>query len=151
MAQLDYREKGGYSTLTLPVMPRHGGEPVQALVYIGTRDNPHFIQDEPLLHTARVIAHTVGPSGPNREYMLNLAEAMRLIAPEHADEHLEELEEAVVMELGDAAGAQALAAAKAAVARAVADAIMAVESAVIAQKAEQIATATIEAALATAN
>lgn len=36
-----------------------------------------------------------GPSGANSEYLLNLAEALREIAPESHDEHLFELEHKV--------------------------------------------------------
>lgn len=44
---------------------------------------------------ARTIAFNHGPSGPNIDYLFNLCNSMRRIAPEVTDEHLTRLEEAV--------------------------------------------------------
>ena len=44
---------------------------------------------------ARTILTSVGPSGPNKEYLYNLCEAMRDLVPHVTDTHLLELEEAV--------------------------------------------------------
>lgn len=45
---------------------------------------------------------TLGPSGWNAEYLLNLAKALREIAPESRDDHVFELEHKVtnLIELG---------------------------------------------------
>lgn len=123
MAQLDYREKGGYDTRTVQVVPRHGGAAINALVYIGTTDNPHYINAEPLEAAAAIIARSAGPSGPNHVYLFNLVEAMRHIAPEHADDHLTDLEAAVGQAMGEPAWLQAREAARVAVAEAASDAI----------------------------
>lgn len=96
MAYLDYREKGGYAAFTVDVVPASGsGDRVAALIYLGTDDNPQFIGDAPLGEMAAQIHRSVGPSGPNREYLFNLAAAMRDVAPHAADEHLFALEAAV--------------------------------------------------------
>lgn len=97
MEALDYREKGGYVQKKLLVHPLDATQPpVEALVYIGTSDNPNWAGPSVIEDIAKVIAHSVGPSGPNIDYLLNLAEAMRRIAPSHADPHLEQLKTAVL-------------------------------------------------------
>lgn len=81
--------------------------------YVGRDDNPSFGQcrllevevpevllikhsgtvgSEPLDDLARIIWSSVGPSGPNKDYMLNLASAVRELAPESHDSHLAALE-----------------------------------------------------------
>lgn len=96
MSYLDYREKGGYAAFTVNVVPADGSkEQVAALIYLGTEDNPQFVGPAPLEEMAGQIHRSVGPSGPNKEYLYNLADAMRDIAPEATDEHLYELEAAV--------------------------------------------------------
>ena len=44
---------------------------------------------------AATVLKSTGPSGRNRDYLYNLAEAMRQLAPSYGDSHLYELEEAV--------------------------------------------------------
>ena len=71
---LDFREKGGYTRELVDVHAADGSD-VKALLYTGTPENPMFdaamIAD--LDAAARTIGTSVGPSGPNREYLLNLA------------------------------------------------------------------------------
>ena len=78
MAALDYREKGGYSLETVK-LKFHAGEPasVEGLVYIGTPDNPNYLGPETAERIAEQIVASTGPSGPNDEYVLRLAEALR--------------------------------------------------------------------------
>lgn len=40
--------------------------------------------------------YSLGPSGPNSEYLLNLASALRTIAPNVYDAHLFDLEERIL-------------------------------------------------------
>ncbi|EGD76619.1 hypothetical protein PTSG_07733 [Salpingoeca rosetta] len=101
MAHLDYREKGGYKTQVVEAVVHEehvdnvGTSSLNCLVYVGTEDNPQFtgVRDEEEI--ARVIATSVGPSGPNSEYLLNLAHALREIAPHHPDDHIDRLERLV--------------------------------------------------------
>lgn len=44
---------------------------------------------------AQQVVTSIGPSGSNKEYVYNLAEAMRQLAPNAEDEHLFALEKAV--------------------------------------------------------
>ncbi|KAI8907970.1 Chac2 protein-like protein [Gorgonomyces haynaldii] len=89
---LDHREKGGYEALSLQVHlkdPIDGQESVQAMVYFGSTENPMFVG--PSKDLAHKIAHSVGPSGKNSDYLLELCKAHRQIAPEN-DHHLDWLE-----------------------------------------------------------
>lgn len=84
---LDHREKNGYLRLaTTLYFHGEGDEPAHeqadGLVYIATEDNEAFLgaaaqgaldEREIALH----IAQSKGPSGPNDEYLLKLAEALR--------------------------------------------------------------------------
>ncbi len=76
LANLDHREKGGYARHQVPTELR-SGETVEALVYVATPDNDEFLGDAPLEAMARQIASSVGPSGANVEYVLELDRALR--------------------------------------------------------------------------
>ena len=87
-AHLDYREKNGYlrfeTTLEL-----HGREPVSGTVYIATEDNHAFLGPASATEIAEHIRGASGPSGRNRDYLLQLAAALRELRVE--DEHVFEL------------------------------------------------------------
>ncbi|KAL7751126.1 hypothetical protein RI367_003328 [Sorochytrium milnesiophthora] len=94
-AHLDYREKDGYSVHHVDVYPSlTASTPVvrNALCYIGTTHNESFLGYASESDLARQIATAVGPSGPNSEYLLRLAECMRQMAPHAVDTHLFALE-----------------------------------------------------------
>lgn len=97
-SHLDFREKGGYETREVvfnpnPPHPEFGT--ICLNVYIGSEDNPFFLGPAPVEEIAHQIYNSVGPSGPNKEYLLNLAHALRKIAPHADDEHLFSLEEQI--------------------------------------------------------
>lgn len=87
---LDIREKNGYlrEKVTLYFAD---GEQATGLVYMATADNAAFLGDSPLDAIAAQIDRAHGPSGPNRDYLLNLAEALREMAVE--DAHIMALEQ----------------------------------------------------------
>jgi cation transport protein ChaC len=87
---LDVREKNGYLRFTTP-MTFEDGTVKDGLVYIATEDNAAFLGPAPAAEIARHIARSEGPSGPNREYLLNLAEALRALG-DH-DAHVFEIED----------------------------------------------------------
>lgn len=86
---LDVREKNGYLRFRTPMVFDDGGSE-EGLVYIATEDNAAFLGPAPSSDIARQIACSSGPSGPNSEYLLKLAEALRALG-DH-DPHVFELE-----------------------------------------------------------
>lgn len=93
LAHLDYREKGGYSVerTRLYFSPTDDSVAVEdAQIYIGTPDNPNYLGPADPAHIARQVRESHGPSGPNDEYVLRLAEALRDIGAD--DSHVFEIE-----------------------------------------------------------
>ncbi|MCL5050837.1 gamma-glutamylcyclotransferase [Aliidiomarina maris] len=82
---LDHREKNGYLRFTTELHfsadpttdTVKSGAPVQGLVYIASADNAAFLGPTSELEIARHVAASEGPSGPNDEYVLHLADALR--------------------------------------------------------------------------
>ncbi|KXN80740.1 Cation transport regulator-like protein [Leucoagaricus sp. SymC.cos] len=94
LVQLDYREKDGYTMETLDIYGFVDGKE-QVIIqncYVGHNDNPSFIGSEPLDVLADRIWRTVGPSGPNKEYLFKLADSVRELSPNSYDSHLFALE-----------------------------------------------------------
>ena len=75
-AHLDHREKNGYLRLSTDITFDDGSK-VEGLVYIANEENAAFLGAAPELDIARQIARSNGPSGPNSEYLLHLASALR--------------------------------------------------------------------------
>ncbi|GAA5847836.1 hypothetical protein JCM9279_006658 [Rhodotorula babjevae] len=99
-AYLDHREKDGYTLRSVDVfgIDERGDEVViesGVKVYVGETDNPSFGGGEPMDQLASHIARTAGPSGPNKEYVYNLAAAVRKLDPHSEDQYLKELERLV--------------------------------------------------------
>ncbi|MFY0990121.1 gamma-glutamylcyclotransferase [Halomonas sp. C05BenzN] len=77
---LDVREKNGYLREVIRLHfddDRVEEASAEGLVYLATEDNAAFLGDAPLDTIAEQIAMAHGPSGPNRDYLLNLAQALR--------------------------------------------------------------------------
>lgn len=95
LAPLDVREKNGYLREKVPLtfISDNGNEShhAEGLIYLATEDNPAFLGDAPLAAMAEQIANAHGPSGTNREYLLNLAQSLRELGSE--DAHIFALEE----------------------------------------------------------
>ncbi|MDP5293262.1 gamma-glutamylcyclotransferase [Oceanimonas sp. CHS3-5] len=75
LAQLDLREKNGYLREKVAVHFDDGGAE-DGLIYLATEHNAAFLGEAPLAEMAAQIASAHGPSGSNREYLLNLAQAL---------------------------------------------------------------------------
>lgn len=65
------------------------------MVYLGSYVYLYFTGPASIEDIAKQVVSCTGPSGTNKEYVYNLAAAMRLIAPGVIDEHLFALEEAI--------------------------------------------------------
>lgn len=94
-AHLDHREKNGYLRLAIEITFDEGGVH-EGIVYIATTGNAAYLGPASELEIARQIATARGPSGPNSEYLLELARALRELGKhdEHVHaiaRHLEEL------------------------------------------------------------
>lgn len=115
---LDHREKNGYTLHEvevhlvpseidlrdpdlkvaldrLPVSELTGKSVLESTVYIGASDNPAYVNVEPIERTATIIAHSVGPSGANYEYLTRLHDSLSTLEQEHhlhvKDLYLDEL------------------------------------------------------------
>ncbi|MEM6791146.1 MAG: gamma-glutamylcyclotransferase [Myxococcota bacterium] len=97
LARLDHREKGGYERHRLNVHDETGTVFARALVYVAREDNPNFLGDAPLTEIAAQILEASGPSGPNREYLLRLHDALQQLGID--DPHTRDLAHLVTAEL----------------------------------------------------
>jgi cation transport regulator ChaC len=88
-AHLDHREKNGYLRLATEIRFEDGGS-VEGLVYIATHENAAYLGPATERDIALQIAASRGPSGPNSEYLLELAKALRDLGKE--DQHVFEIE-----------------------------------------------------------
>ena len=82
LSNLDHRERGGFARHLLPTHLVDGAdsgapERVEALVYWATPDNPEYLGPASIDAIARQVLGCVGPSGPNVEYVTELAAALR--------------------------------------------------------------------------
>lgn len=100
LEHLDYREKNGYERYLVPFYPLDDRIDASGsssfgniVIYVATKDNDSYAGHRNDLHDiANQIFEAHGPSGPNREYVFRLADAMRQLFPHHYDDHLFELE-----------------------------------------------------------
>ena len=80
---LDYREKNGYLRVETPLQfespptPEARGTATPGLVYVAGADNEAYLGPASESAIARHIARCHGPSGSNRDYLLQLAAALR--------------------------------------------------------------------------
>ena len=88
-AQLDVREKNGYRRLGMELHFESGGE-AAGLAYIASVENAAFLGPAPVAEIACHIAASAGPSGSNRDYLLQLAAALRELGAD--DPHVFDIE-----------------------------------------------------------
>ena len=89
---LDIREINGYSiqhTLFYAAEATIGT--ITCLVYIGMPDNPQFLGALEPADIAARINQCRGPSGENREYLLQLQQSLETLSIESEDEHVRDL------------------------------------------------------------
>ncbi len=66
-------------------------------VYMGALNGPLFLGEATEFSIAKQVFNAVGPSGPNSEYILNLANFMRQFLPHVEDPHLFEIEKELLL------------------------------------------------------
>lgn len=91
---LDHREKNGYERHRVPMTLLESGKVVTGTFYVAGRDNHAFLGPSDPDAMAAHIAGARGPSGTNRDYLLELATALRKIGEE--DAHVTDLERRVL-------------------------------------------------------
>jgi len=87
--QLDVREKNGYLRF-ITELTFVDGSHARGLVYIATPDNQAFLGAASEHEIARQICAAQGPSGTNRDYLIELAKSLREMALE--DQHVFEID-----------------------------------------------------------
>lgn len=98
---LDHREKNGYLRFFTPLYwledPAHEISQEQGVVYIANADNAAYLGPASDNDIVQHIAKSTGPSGPNSEYLLQLAQALRQLKAE--DAHVFTLEQMLLQRL----------------------------------------------------
>lgn len=94
LATLDHREQGGYARHEVRFRFARTEREVNALVYVATPDNPNYLGPASLAEIAEQVMVSRGPSGPNPEYVLRLADALREMGAH--DAHVYELASLVI-------------------------------------------------------
>jgi cation transport protein ChaC len=90
---LDHREKNGYLRHEVTVQFENR-KSKQGLIYIADEDNMAFLGKASISEIAQQILESSGPSGENREYLLELASSLRKLNAN--DEHIFEIEKALL-------------------------------------------------------
>lgn len=93
-AHLDHRGKNGYGKHRISMTQLDSGQVVTGTLYVAGPDNHAFLGPADPEAMAAHIARAHGPSGSNRDYLLNLAAALREIGDE--DPHVTDLERRVL-------------------------------------------------------
>lgn len=86
---LDHREKNGYRRVEADILLTQRHKTVSGVIYVAEPGNPAYLGDAPMPELAAHIAGSHGPSGSNRDYVLQLADA--LCELQDHDEHVMEL------------------------------------------------------------
>jgi cation transport protein ChaC len=99
---LDHREKNGYLRVFtelhwLDEPDQNTQSPTTGLVYLASADNEAYLGPDSDEAIAAHIARSQGPSGPNSEYLLNLAQALRDM--DEYDEHVFAIEQQLLKQL----------------------------------------------------
>jgi cation transport protein ChaC len=96
LSRLDHRERGGYQRRNLAFHPqRPAAAAFPVVVYVADEVNPHYVGPEDTARSAAQVHAAHGPSGANRDYVLQLADA--LLAMGADDPHVFELAHILAM------------------------------------------------------
>jgi len=89
---LDHREKNGYDRIHVEIENESGN--LSGVVYRAAENNQAYLGPAPVDEMAAQINRCVGPSGTNRDYVLELARALRSMG--YSDDHVFEVESRVL-------------------------------------------------------
>ena len=95
MDYLNQREVDGYKmheVLFYPGTDQQSTSALKTLIYIATETNPSYLGPATVDDLTKQVVNSHGPSGCNAEYVFELANGMRKIAPDIHDSHLFDLE-----------------------------------------------------------
>lgn len=92
---LDHRERGGYRRIETDLVVGERRK-VAGLIYVADETNPNYLGPAPMPAIARQVRAAAGASGPNAEYVLRLAEALRELGAD--DPHVFTLEQYLTAE-----------------------------------------------------
>lgn len=95
---LDHREKNGYQRFPCSMQLENQAESINGVVYVANQNNPAFLGPAPIEELAGQISESNGPSGSNRDYLLDLAQSLRELG--ESDPHVEALEALVAEPTG---------------------------------------------------
>lgn len=94
LENLDHRERGGYVRIEVEIeLPSQARRSCEGLLYVATEENSSYLGPAPIEVIARQIAEAEGPSGPNPEYVFELAKSLRAMKAE--DDHVFAVERAL--------------------------------------------------------
>jgi cation transport regulator ChaC len=85
---LDHREQNGYERIAVEIA--FGSGSVDGTVYRAAEGNPAYLGPAALEEMAAQINRCAGPSGSNRDYVLELARALRAMG--YSDRHVFDIE-----------------------------------------------------------
>ena len=88
---LDHREKNGYERVEVAMFSQSAA--FDGVVYRAAEGNEAFLGPAPISEIAAQINRCVGPSGTNRDYLLELADVLRQL--NYSDQHVFEIEKIV--------------------------------------------------------
>mgnify|MGYP001553699526 CR=1 FL=1 len=89
---LDHREKNGYERVAVEIAFASGH--TNGVVYRAAEHNVAYLGPAPMDEMAAQINRCAGPSGANRDYVLELARALRSMG--YSDPHVFEIENAIL-------------------------------------------------------
>ncbi|GHG62353.1 gamma-glutamylcyclotransferase [Alishewanella longhuensis] len=94
---LDHREKNGYLRFFTELHWLDGFGQEVGVVYVASADNAAYLGPASEADIAAHIAKSQGPSGTNSDYLLQLAQALRMLSEQ--DEHVFAIEQALLLQL----------------------------------------------------
>lgn len=92
LVPLDHREQNGYLRENIQFTSA-SGEAISAITYVGDPKAPVYQKEDHHQVIADIIVNSTGPSGPNRDYLFDMAQALRDF--DEVDEYIFEIEKDV--------------------------------------------------------